>query len=207
MEFKSGIYDKPLHQTSLNAFDLFDLNIMYVFMLGDKSTGKTILIDSLRTRCISDPLLPSFQHVSESDRMTDVGMITLRLLELNREQLSLPEISQVCQAAKHVFLFVYAFDDLDSLRCLYTRWIMHVKNIFGCTITTVMLGNKIDLVHVPGFKVKYPVCSNSLAHGYKALFKVNYVFQCSALNGYQLELVLLVIAVLGNKHHCHQKLA
>ncbi|GIX79634.1 hypothetical protein CEXT_130321 [Caerostris extrusa] len=129
-------------------------------------------------------------------------MVPLRILKLNREHLTLPEISQVCRAAKDVFLFVYAIDDLHSLRYLYRNWIIYVRNALGGTVTTVMLGSKIDRKD-PGFKVEL----HALAHCYKALFKVNYVFECSALTGDQLDFVSSAIAMLGNKRHCHQKLS
>ncbi|GIY33002.1 hypothetical protein CEXT_579661 [Caerostris extrusa] len=202
MAFQSGFYNKPLQQTSLQDFESCNLNIVYVFVLGDQGTGKTTLIYSLAQRLVSDPLLPSFQYVSEGIRITELGMVTLRLLELNKEHLTLPEISQICRTAKHVFLFVYAIDDLDSLRCLYRNWIIYVRNALGRIVTTVMLGNKIDRKG-PGYKVK----RHALAHCYKAIFKVNYVFECSALTGYQLDFVFYAIAMLGNKHHCHQKLS
>ncbi|GIX70355.1 hypothetical protein CDAR_408671 [Caerostris darwini] len=141
MACESGFDKKPPQEISLHSLKLSDLDNVYVFVLGDQGTGKTTLIDSLTTRHIYDPLLPSFQYVSESIRVTELGMVPLRLLELNREQLFLPEVSQVCRAAKHVFLFVYAIDDLHSLRYLYRNWIIYVKNALGC-VTTVMLGNK-----------------------------------------------------------------
>ncbi|GIY79043.1 hypothetical protein CEXT_21161 [Caerostris extrusa] len=103
MACKSGFDQKPPQEISLQSLKLSDLDFVYVFVLGDQGTGKTTLIESSTTRRIYDPVLPSFQYVSESDRMIDKGMVTLRLLELNREQLSLPEISRVCRAAKHVF--------------------------------------------------------------------------------------------------------
>ncbi|GIX70370.1 hypothetical protein CDAR_408731 [Caerostris darwini] len=198
MACESGVYKDPPKLTRKDL-DLCELNIVYVFVLGDQGTGKTTLIDTLTTRRIYDPLLPSFQYVSESINMSDMGMITLRFLELKRFQLFLPEISQICRAAKNIFLFVYAYDDLDSLRCLYTNWIIHVKNAFGWPVTTVMLGTKVDLMNIPGFNETHHVCTNASAHCYKALFKVNYVFECSAFTGYQVGTVFCEIAKLGNK--------
>ncbi|GIX70362.1 hypothetical protein CDAR_408701 [Caerostris darwini] len=202
MAFKSGFYNKQLQQTSLQGFESCILNIVYVFVLGDQSTGKTSLINSLAQRLVSDPLLPSFQYVSEYIRITELGMVTLRFLELNKEHLTLPEISQICRTAKHIFLFFYAIDDLHSLRYLYRNWIIYVRNALGWNLTTVMLGNKIDRKD-PGYKVE----RRALAHCYKALFKVNYVFECSVMTGCQLDFVFYAIAKLGNKHHCHQKLS
>ncbi|GIX71135.1 hypothetical protein CEXT_502801 [Caerostris extrusa] len=199
MACESGFYQDPPKLTR-QGLHLCELNIVYVFVLGDQGTGKTTLIDSLTTRRISDPLLPSFQYVSESvPEGSATILITVRLLELKRVHLFLPEIAQVCRAAKHVFLFVYAIDDLDSLRCLHDSWIIYVRNIFGWTATTVMLGTKVDLMNIPGFQEEHSVCTNALAHCYKALFKVNYVFQCSAITGYQVDAVIFEIAKLGNK--------
>ncbi|GIX70372.1 hypothetical protein CDAR_408741 [Caerostris darwini] len=199
MAYESGFYKDPPKLT-LQALDLCELNIVYAFVLGDQGTGKTTLIDSLTTRRICDPLLPSFEYVSESiPEGSGMNMITLRLLELKRVHLFLPEILQLCRAAKHIFLFVYAYDDLDSLRCLHTSWIIYVRNAFGWTATTVMLGTKVDLMNIPGFNEEHSVCTNTLAHSYKALFKVNHVFECSAITGYQVNAVIFEIAKLGNK--------
>ncbi|GIX70376.1 hypothetical protein CDAR_408771 [Caerostris darwini] len=199
MACKSGFDKTPPQEISLHSLKLSDLDIVYVFVFGDKGTGKTTLIDSLTTRHISDPLLPSFQHVNESDRMTGKGMVTLRLLELQREQLSLPEISQVCREAKHVFLFVYAIDDLVGFQCLYMKWIMYVRRAFRWAVATVMLGNKIDLKDDPNFKINNPNYNDALPHSNKILFNVDYAFECSALTGYQVDAVFCEIAKLGNE--------
>ncbi|GIX97351.1 hypothetical protein CEXT_693981 [Caerostris extrusa] len=199
MACKSGFERKTPQKISRHPLERSDLNIVYVFVVGDKSTGKTTLINSLTTRRISDPLLPSFQYVSEYNHMTDVGLITLRLLELNREQLSLPEILQVCQAAKHVFLFVYAIDDLVGFQCFYTKWIMYVRRAFGWTAATVMLGNKIDLKNDPNFKINNPDYNDTLSHYNKKLFNVDCAFECSVLTGDQVDSVFCKIAMLGNE--------
>ncbi|GIY79038.1 hypothetical protein CEXT_21131 [Caerostris extrusa] len=199
MACKSGFDQKLPQEISLQSLKLSDLDIVYVFVLGDQGTGKTTLIDSIITRHVCDPLLPSFQYVRESDRMTDKGMVTLRLLELNREQLSLPEISQVCRAAKHVFLFVYACDDLPSFNFLYMRWILNVRKAFGRTVTTFMLLNKIDLKTDAYFKKNYPNYSDVLSHTYKKIFNVDYAFECSALTGHQVVFAFCEIAKLGNE--------
>ncbi|GIX97350.1 hypothetical protein CEXT_693971 [Caerostris extrusa] len=115
-------------------------DVVYVFVFGDQGTGKTTLINSVTTRRISDPLLPSFQYVSESDRMTDMGMITLRLLELNRGHLTSPEISQICRTAKHVLLFVFAIYDLHGFN--FVRLMINVRKAFGWSVPAVMLGTQ-----------------------------------------------------------------
>ncbi|GIY79040.1 hypothetical protein CEXT_21141 [Caerostris extrusa] len=81
---QSGLDKKPPQEISLQYLKLSDLDIVYVFGLGDHGTGKTTLIDSLTTRRIADPLLPSFPYVSESIRRTELGMITLKFLELEK---------------------------------------------------------------------------------------------------------------------------
>ncbi|GIX70367.1 hypothetical protein CDAR_408721 [Caerostris darwini] len=191
MACQSGFESKPSQKIS-------DLNIVYVFVFGDRNTGKTTLIDSLTTRRISDPHLPSFQHVNESDRMTGKGMVTLRLLELTREQLMLPEISEVCHAAKHVFLFVCAIDDLVGFKSLYEKWIPYVRWTFGCTVATVLLGNKIDLKNDPNFKINNPDYDDAVSLLHKGIFDVDYAFECSALTGDQVDAVICEIAKLGN---------
>ncbi|GIY34719.1 hypothetical protein CDAR_590011 [Caerostris darwini] len=198
MACKSGFDQNPPQEISLQSLKLSDVDIVYVFVLGDQGTGKTTLIESLTTRRISDPLLPSFQYVTESARMTDMGMVMLRLLELNREQLSLPEILHVCRAAKHVFLFVYAYDDLPSFYFLYVRWTLYVRKEFGRTVTTIMLGNKTDLKNDPNFKIKNPDYSDALCHAYKEIHNVDCAFECSALTGHQVHFVFYEIAKLGN---------
>ncbi|GIY33005.1 hypothetical protein CEXT_579691 [Caerostris extrusa] len=60
-----------------------------------------------------------FEHIGEFIRMTELGMIILRLLELKIENLGMPEILLTCRIRKHIFLFVYAFDDSTTLRFLY----------------------------------------------------------------------------------------
>ncbi|GIX70349.1 hypothetical protein CDAR_408631 [Caerostris darwini] len=197
MACKSGFDRKPMQEISLQSLKLRDLDIVYVFVLGDPGTGKTTLIDYIMTRRISDHLLPSFQYVSESDRMTDIGMVTLRLLELNREQLYLPEISQVCRAEKHVFLFVYAFDDCSSFSFLYMTWILNVRKVFGRTVNTFMLGNKLDLKTDHYFKIKNPNYSDALSLTYKNIFNVDWASECCALTGYQVDSVFCEIAKLG----------
>ncbi|GIY33004.1 hypothetical protein CEXT_579681 [Caerostris extrusa] len=198
MACKSGCDQKPSQEISLQSLKLSDLDIVYVLVLGDQGTGKTTLIESLTTRRIPDSLLPSFQYVSESTRRTDKGVITLRLLELKREHLSLPEISQVCRAAKHVFLFVYSIDHLLGLSLLYRRWILYVRKVFGWTAATVMLGNKIDLKNDPNFKINNPTYRDTLSHSNKRLFNVDCALECSALTGHQVDFVFCEIAKLGN---------
>ncbi|GIY27039.1 hypothetical protein CEXT_378471 [Caerostris extrusa] len=189
MAYKSGFDRKPLQEISLQSLKLFDLDIVYVFVLGDQGTGKTTLIDTSTTRRIYDHLLPSFQYVSESDRMTDKGMVTLRLLELNRKQLYLPEISHVCRTEKHVFLFVYAYDDLPSFSFLYMKWILNVRKVFGRTVTTFMLGNKIDLKNDRNLKIN-PNYTDASSLTYKNIFNVDWASECSALTGHQVDFVL-----------------
>ncbi|GIX70373.1 hypothetical protein CDAR_408751 [Caerostris darwini] len=170
------------------AVKLYALNIVYVFVIGDPYTGKTHLIDLLATRRIYDPLLPSFEYVSESDRMTDIGVITLRLLELKGYHLEFPEILQVCQAAKHVFLFVFSHGNLCTFFTLDCDWISRVRAFFGWTVATVVLGNKVDLKND-----NHDYCS------YKRQFYVDYAFECSALTGDHVEAVFYEIAMFGNE--------
>ncbi|GIX70360.1 hypothetical protein CDAR_408691 [Caerostris darwini] len=199
MACESGFDKKPPQGISLESMKTSDLDIVYVFVLGDEGAGKTTLIDSVTTRRIPDPLLPSFQYVSESDRMTAKGAITLRLLELKREHLSLPEISRVCRAAKRVFLFVYSIDHLLGFNFLYSRWIMYVRKAFGRTAATVMLGNKIDLKKDPNFKKKNPHYSNTPSQSNKRRFNVDCALECSALTGDEVDFVFCEIAKFGNE--------
>ncbi|GIY09345.1 hypothetical protein CEXT_123541 [Caerostris extrusa] len=67
------------------GLDLSNLCMMYIFVLGAEKTGKTSLIASLATRSATDPFLPSFKHIGEFIRMTELGMVKLRLLELKIE--------------------------------------------------------------------------------------------------------------------------
>ncbi|GIX71128.1 hypothetical protein CEXT_502771 [Caerostris extrusa] len=202
MACKNGFESKPPQKISVQPLERSDLNIVYVFMFGDKNTGKTTLIDSLVTSRISDPLLPSFQYVSEAYYKTDVGMITLRLLELNREQMDLPEILQVCRAAKNVFLFVCALDDLVGFQSLYSDWILCVRETFGWTVATAMLGNKIDLKCDPNFKINSPDYDDAWSrhkHDNKRMLDVDCAFECSALTGHQVDAAFCEIAKLGNE--------
>ncbi|GIX70353.1 hypothetical protein CDAR_408661 [Caerostris darwini] len=199
MACESGFDTKSKQEISLQSLKTSDLDIVYVFVLGDEGVGKTTLIDSVTTRRICDPLLPSFQYVSESDRMTDKGAITLRLLELKREHLSLPEISQVCRAAKNVFLLVYAIDHLLGFNICYCRWIICVKMAFGRTAATVMLGNKIDLKNDANFKINNPHYRDTLSHSNKRRFNVDCALECSALTGDQVDFVFCEIAKFGNE--------
>ncbi|GIX71133.1 hypothetical protein CEXT_502791 [Caerostris extrusa] len=162
-------------------------------MIGDRCTGKTHLIDLLATRRISDPLLPSFEYVSESDCRTEIGVITLRLLELRRYHMHSPEIMQVCKAAKHVFLFVFSHGNLRSLCGLNYDWIFHVREIFGWTIATVMLENKIDI------ECDLPRYALGALERCRREFYVDYAFECSALTGDRVEAVFHEIAMFGNE--------
>ncbi|GIY27043.1 hypothetical protein CEXT_378491 [Caerostris extrusa] len=199
MACESGFDKKSPQQISVQSLKLSDLNIVYVFVFGGKGAGKTTLIDSVTTRRIPDPLLPSFQYVSESTRRTDKGVITLRLLEMKREQLSLPEISQVCQAEKHVLLFVYAVDHLLGFNSLYGRWIIYVRKQYSWTAPTVILGNKIDLKNHPYFKITNPNYRDTLSHCNKKHLNVDCALECSALTGDQVDFVFSEIAKLGNE--------
>ncbi|GIY27041.1 hypothetical protein CEXT_378481 [Caerostris extrusa] len=103
---ENGFYGKSSKLTYLQALDLCEINIVYAFVLGDQGTAKTTLMDSLTTRRIADPLLPSVQYVSESiPDGSDMSMITLRLLELKRVHLYFSEITQICildKSMKHI---------------------------------------------------------------------------------------------------------
>ncbi|GIY79042.1 hypothetical protein CEXT_21151 [Caerostris extrusa] len=112
------------------GLDLSNLCMMYIFVLGAEKTGKTTLVDPLSTISTTDPFLPSFEHIGEFIRMTELGMVKLRLLELKIEHLLMPEILLTCRIRKHIFLFVFAFDDSTTLRFLYKNWIVPVKRVF-----------------------------------------------------------------------------
>ncbi|GIY33003.1 hypothetical protein CEXT_579671 [Caerostris extrusa] len=80
MTCESVFYETLHKQTYLQALGLCEVNIVYVFVLGDQGTGKTTLIDYLTTRRIADPLLPSFRHVSESPRWTELVTQTKEMI-------------------------------------------------------------------------------------------------------------------------------
>ncbi|GIY27045.1 hypothetical protein CEXT_378501 [Caerostris extrusa] len=180
------------------GLDLSNLCMTYIFVVGAEKTGKTTLVDPLTTRSTTDPFLPSFEHIGEFIRMTELGMIILRLLELKIENLGMPEILLTCRIRKHIFLFVYAFDDSTTLRFLYKNWIAPVKRVFS-TVTTIMLGNKSDLKKDSEFRTRNPIYSDECILCYKEYFDVHFVFECSALTGDQLDFVFCVIALVGNK--------
>ncbi|GIX70352.1 hypothetical protein CDAR_408651 [Caerostris darwini] len=128
--------------------------------------------------------------------MTELGMVKLRLLELKKEHLRMPEIILTCRIRKHIFLFVYAFDNSATLRFLYKNWIVPVKRAFA-NATTIMLGNKSDLKNDPGFRTRNPIFCDERILSYREHFDVDFVFECSALTGDQLDFVILCNCVTG----------
>ncbi|GIX70358.1 hypothetical protein CDAR_408681 [Caerostris darwini] len=132
-EFSEGLpmFEYRKFNLDLKGLNLSNLCMMYIFVVGVEKTGKTTLVDSLTTRSTTDPFLPSFEHIGEFIRMTELGMVRQRLLELKIEHLGMPEILLTCRIWEHIFLFVYAFDNSATLRFLYKNWIVPVKRAFA----------------------------------------------------------------------------
>ncbi|GIY09343.1 hypothetical protein CEXT_123531 [Caerostris extrusa] len=107
----------------------------------------------------------------------------------------MPEILLTCRIRKHIFLFVFAFDDSTTLRFLYKNWIVPVKRGFT-NATTIMLGNKSDLKRILNLGQETLFTLMNVYFAYKEYFDVDFVFECSALTGDQLD--FCVIALLGN---------
>ncbi|GIY79036.1 hypothetical protein CEXT_21111 [Caerostris extrusa] len=199
-EFYEGLpmFEYRKFDLDFKGLDLSNLCMMYIFVLGAEKTGKTSLIQSLATRFTTDPFLPNFEHIGEFIRMTELGMVKLRLLELKIEHLDMPEILLTCLIRKHIFLFVYAFDDLTTFHYLQKDYIVPVKRIFA-NATTIILGNKSDLKNDPEFRARNHIYSDKCTLFFKGYFGVDFIFECSALTGDQLDFVFCVIALLGNK--------
>ncbi|GIX70347.1 hypothetical protein CDAR_408621 [Caerostris darwini] len=166
--------------------------IVYVFVCGEKGTGKTTLIEALLTTHIADPDLPSFPFLQEYTYYGLTERTVLRLVELKREHLYLQEIKELCTHQKHIFVFVYAIDDLPSICYLKTRWIPYAKRLISPGILTAVVENKTDLRS----EANRNILSSEFTSYYESSLGMNYTWECSALDRQKVHQIFLQLANL-----------
>ncbi|GIY68958.1 hypothetical protein CEXT_145931 [Caerostris extrusa] len=63
-----------------------NLNIVYIFVVGDETAGKTRLIRAFTNARINDAFLPSFDYVSTYTHQLMSGPLELRIVELQSKR-------------------------------------------------------------------------------------------------------------------------
>ncbi|GIY88203.1 hypothetical protein CEXT_189671 [Caerostris extrusa] len=174
---------------------------VYIFVVGDKATGKTSLIRAFTNARMKDAFLPSFEYVHMYTQEIMSGPLELRIVELrSKNDLSLMEIRRLSPQQKLVFLFVFSVDNVSSAYRLERTWIACVKNAMGPGVPSALVCNKIDLRSHPFYSNKmHLLLDGDAVNGIRQSSGISSSFECSAVTGETVEEVFIGAAMLANK--------